>query len=256
MKRVPRTCGCLVAAMALTALSTNCSHTARANGSRCSTARRSAAGPRPAATEQPLGGQGRRRSSAPARRRCSTARRRTRTSASAPSSRSTTTATRACTSAARRPTATSARATRPRSTAPTRDPIRTGSLYTFVHVYKQLVPPDTWFTYEVEVVDKNFRGQRDPAHQGLGQRRAALRVPRPHRDAGRRAISPSSSTTRAAGSRSARSRSWNCPDQKSRYGIVPADRSRPTAARSSGPRTPAEPCTPTARNDACPVATS
>jgi hypothetical protein len=39
-----------------------------------------------------------------------------------------------------------------------RDPIRTGSIYGFVHVYKQLVPPDTWFTYEVEVVDKNWRG--------------------------------------------------------------------------------------------------
>ena len=39
-----------------------------------------------------------------------------------------------------------------------RDPIRTGSLYTFVHIYDQLVPPDTWFTQEVEVVTKNFRG--------------------------------------------------------------------------------------------------
>jgi hypothetical protein len=42
------------------------------------------------------------------------------------------------------------------------DPIRTGSLYTFVHIYKQLVPPDTWFTQEVEVVDKNFRGSVVP----------------------------------------------------------------------------------------------
>jgi len=38
------------------------------------------------------------------------------------------------------------------------DPIRTGSLYGFCHVYKQIVPPDTWFTYEVEVVDKDWRG--------------------------------------------------------------------------------------------------
>lgn len=38
------------------------------------------------------------------------------------------------------------------------DPIKTGSIYTFVHVYKKLVPPDTWFTQEVEVVDKNYRG--------------------------------------------------------------------------------------------------
>ena len=60
------------------------------------------------------------------------------------------------------------------------DPIRTGSLYTFVHIYKQLVPPDTWFTYEIEVVTKDFRGQRGSAHQGLDQRQAALRVPRSH----------------------------------------------------------------------------
>ena len=52
-----------------------------------------------------------------------------------------------------------------------RDPIRTGSLYGFVHVYKQIVPPDTWFTHEVEGVDKNWRGMMVPAHQGLGQRR-------------------------------------------------------------------------------------
>jgi hypothetical protein len=43
-----------------------------------------------------------------------------------------------------------------------KDPIRTGSVYGFVHVYKQIVPPDTWFTYEVEVVDKNWRGKTVP----------------------------------------------------------------------------------------------
>jgi hypothetical protein len=43
-----------------------------------------------------------------------------------------------------------------------RDPIRTGSIYGFLHVYKQLVPPDTWFTYEVECVDKDWRGQVVP----------------------------------------------------------------------------------------------
>ena len=59
------------------------------------------------------------------------------------------------------------------------DPIRTGSLYTFIHIFEQLVPPDTWFTYEIEVVTKDFRGHGDPAHQGLDQRQAALRVPRP-----------------------------------------------------------------------------
>ncbi|AGA29036.1 3-keto-disaccharide hydrolase [Singulisphaera acidiphila] len=39
------------------------------------------------------------------------------------------------------------------------DPIKTGSIYTFVHVYKQLVPPDTFFTQEVQVVDKDYRGK-------------------------------------------------------------------------------------------------
>lgn len=39
------------------------------------------------------------------------------------------------------------------------DPIRTGSLYGFCHVYQQLVKPDTWFTYEVEVRDDVWRGR-------------------------------------------------------------------------------------------------
>lgn len=43
-----------------------------------------------------------------------------------------------------------------------RDPIRTGSIYGFVHIYKQLAPPDTWFTQEIEVVDKNWRGKVVP----------------------------------------------------------------------------------------------
>jgi Domain of Unknown Function (DUF1080) len=42
------------------------------------------------------------------------------------------------------------------------DPIRTGSIYGFLHIYKQIVPPDTWFTYEVECVDKNWRGMTVP----------------------------------------------------------------------------------------------
>ena len=42
------------------------------------------------------------------------------------------------------------------------DPIRTGSIYGFLHIYKQIVPPDTWFTYEVECVDKNWRGSVVP----------------------------------------------------------------------------------------------
>jgi hypothetical protein len=43
-----------------------------------------------------------------------------------------------------------------------RDPIRTGSIYGFVHIYKQYVPPDTWFTYEVVCVDKDWRGHHVP----------------------------------------------------------------------------------------------
>lgn len=39
------------------------------------------------------------------------------------------------------------------------DPIRTGSLYGMCHVYKRLVEPDTWFTYEIEVRDDVWRGR-------------------------------------------------------------------------------------------------
>ena len=39
------------------------------------------------------------------------------------------------------------------------DYIRTGSLYTLVHLLKSPVPPDTWFTQEVEVMDMNYRGK-------------------------------------------------------------------------------------------------
>jgi hypothetical protein len=37
------------------------------------------------------------------------------------------------------------------------DPIRTGSLYGMCHVYKRVVEPDTWFTYELEVRDDVWR---------------------------------------------------------------------------------------------------
>ncbi len=40
-----------------------------------------------------------------------------------------------------------------------RDPIRTGSLYGFCHVYQQYVKPDAWFTYEIEVRDDVWRGR-------------------------------------------------------------------------------------------------
>ncbi|MFG0243283.1 MAG: DUF1080 domain-containing protein [Phycisphaerales bacterium JB054] len=39
------------------------------------------------------------------------------------------------------------------------DPIRTGSLYGMCHVYQQLVEPDAWFIYEIEVRDDIWRGR-------------------------------------------------------------------------------------------------
>ena len=39
------------------------------------------------------------------------------------------------------------------------DPIRTGSLYGMCHVYKRVVEPDAWFTYELEVRDDIWRGR-------------------------------------------------------------------------------------------------
>jgi hypothetical protein len=41
------------------------------------------------------------------------------------------------------------------------DPIRTGSLYGMCHVYQQLVKPDTWFKYEIEVRDNVWRGRKN-----------------------------------------------------------------------------------------------
>ena len=40
-----------------------------------------------------------------------------------------------------------------------KDPIRTGSLYGFCHVYEQHVKPGEWFTYEIEVRDDVWRGR-------------------------------------------------------------------------------------------------
>ncbi len=37
-----------------------------------------------------------------------------------------------------------------------RDPVRTGSLYNFVPIKKMLVPPDTWFTQEIEAVGNHI----------------------------------------------------------------------------------------------------
>jgi len=39
------------------------------------------------------------------------------------------------------------------------DPIRTGSLYGFCHVYDRLVEPGQWFLYEIEVRDDVWRGR-------------------------------------------------------------------------------------------------
>ena len=38
-----------------------------------------------------------------------------------------------------------------------KDPIRTGSIYGMCHVYQQHVKPDTWFQYEVQVMDDVWR---------------------------------------------------------------------------------------------------
>ena len=38
------------------------------------------------------------------------------------------------------------------------DPIRTGSIYTWVHLYDAVNQPDEWFTLEVEVKDVDYRG--------------------------------------------------------------------------------------------------
>jgi len=37
------------------------------------------------------------------------------------------------------------------------DPIRTGSLYGMCHIYQQIVKPDTWFQYDIEVHDVIWR---------------------------------------------------------------------------------------------------
>ena len=40
-----------------------------------------------------------------------------------------------------------------------KDPVKTGSVYTYVLIYKQLVPPDTFFTQEIEAIDVMYRGK-------------------------------------------------------------------------------------------------
>ena len=38
-----------------------------------------------------------------------------------------------------------------------KDPIRTGSLYGFLNIYRDLIQPNEWFTYELEVRDDQWR---------------------------------------------------------------------------------------------------
>ena len=104
-----------------------------------------------------------------------------------------------------------------------RDPIRTGSVYGFVHVYKQLVPPDTWFTYEVEVRRQELAGQDRAAHQGVGQRRGALRVDRIHQGLGPGPFRLPAARPGQQGRRSARSRSWSWMRRGSRQSRRPIE---------------------------------
>ena len=101
-------------------------------------------------------------SSAPARPRCSTARRPTRTSNSATELKINDHGNSGV--YFRSPTADGdfGKGYEAQVDSTHRDPIRTGSLYTFIHIFEQLVPPDTWFTYEIEVVTKDFRGNVIP----------------------------------------------------------------------------------------------
>ena len=80
-------------------------------------------------------------------------------SAIGPRSRLTTRETPACTSAPS-PSPVSPTATRCIFDSTHNDPIRTGSLYGMCHVYKRLVEPDTWFTYEIQVQDGVWRGRK------------------------------------------------------------------------------------------------
>ena len=80
------------------------------------------------------------------------------------------------------------------------DPVKTGSLYNHVKVLEMLVPPDTWFTQEVEAVGKTS------SSRSMARPRSITLIPRV---ASRRATSPSSTTTQRVRSRFARSRSRN-----------------------------------------------
>lgn len=85
------------------------------------------------------------------------------------------------------------------------DPIRTGSLYGMCHVYKRLVEPDTWFTYEIQVKDDVWRS-RPVVKIKITVNDDELYEYLDLREHSRRGTLPSSSTIQAVRSASARSK--------------------------------------------------
>ncbi len=83
------------------------------------------------------------------------------------------------------------------------DRVRTGSLYNLAKVYDVLVPPDTWFTQEVEAVGDHITIKVNGKHGGRLHR---LEGQATARTTTRKGISPSSSTTPRARSGSRTSR--------------------------------------------------
>ena len=94
------------------------------------------------------------------------------------------------------------------------DPVKTGSIYTYVEVYKQLVPPDTWFTQEVEVVNKEYRGKFLP-HIKVWVNGELLYLFRDHTAFSNEGHFAFQQHDPAASCRSARSRCWNCRIRRS-----------------------------------------
>ena len=79
-----------------------------------------------------------------------------------------------------------------------RDPLKTGTLYGFVPVKEMLVPPDTWFTQEIEAIGNHIKIKVNGKQvvDFVDEKNTYTR----------KATSPSSSTTPAARSGSAISR--------------------------------------------------
>ena len=88
------------------------------------------------------------------------------------------------------------------------DPIRTGSIYGMCHVYKKLVEPDTWFTYEIEVRDDVWRGREMTRDQGDGRPATNCTNTWISRKRLRKDILRSNNMTPAVESASAKSKSW------------------------------------------------